>query len=175
MGTVPTPLDWIAEDGNFATAIMLEAGVGDPLTFLLDPPGAQVRRSTPQAIGAGTNPAIAFDLEDFDNDTMHSTVSNTGRLTCFTAGRYLVSGVIPYDAATNGTREARLVKNGAALIAGGRVIETSATGLAMVLPAIEVPMIVGDYVELQAGASTAVSTTATNGLFPFFRARWVGL
>src|SRR3954463_13444130 len=127
MGVVPTPLDWIANAGNFASASMLEAGVGDPLTFLLDPPAAQVRRTTAQTIVTGTPTAIAFDAEDADTDAMHSTVSNTSRLTCLTAGRYAVSGCIPYDTGTTGSREARIVKNGGGSgIAGGRILVSPA-------------------------------------------------
>jgi hypothetical protein len=174
MGSVPTPLDWVANAGNFATATMLQDGVGTPLDFLLDPPGAQVRRTTAQAISAGgSGTAIIFDTEDSDNDTMHAT--NGTKLFCNTPGRFLVSGSIPYDTATSGAREIRLTKNGASLVPGGRIaIPATASVASVVLPATEVALAVGDFLELVAFSGTAVNTLATNGLFPVFRARWIG-
>ncbi len=179
MGTVPTPLDWIAADGTFITAAIGQAGVGDVLDFLLDPPGAQVRRTTAQSIPVSTQTPIQFDAEDSDNDAMHNTGSNTSRLTCNTPGRYLVAGAIPYDGGTTGNREARIVKNGSGSgVAGGRVLIAAPGGgaLVMVTPTIEVAMIAGDFLELAAFHSNAASltTTAINSLFPIFRARWIG-
>src|SRR5690242_2498740 len=112
MGSVPTPLDWVANAGNFATAAMLQAGVGDPLTFLLNPPAAQARRTTAQSIPNNTPTVMLFDTEDFDTDTMHSTSVSTSRLTCNTAGTYKVEAYIPFDGATAGIRDARITKNG---------------------------------------------------------------
>jgi hypothetical protein len=175
---VPTPLDWIANDGNFATAAMLEAGVGDPLSFLLDPPGAQVRRTTAQSIPNVTPTVIAFDSEDFDNDTIHSTVTNTSRLTIVTAGRYLISGIIPYDLNGTGYREARVTKNTVSFINGLRAMIPASGAVATVvaLPALETPLIAGDFLELSAVQSSggSLSTSATNGVFPVLRARWIG-
>jgi len=180
MGTVPTPLDWVANAGAMATAEMLEAGVGDPLTFLLNPPGVQAYRSTAVPIPATTATPIPFTVEDFDNDagggasdTMHAV--NSTQFVAKWAGRYLVGGQIPYDAATSGVRECRLTKNGATLIPGGRVIQpATAAAVSCVLPPIEVSMNLNDYLELAAFSATAVNTTAANGLFPIFRMRWVG-
>jgi hypothetical protein len=179
MGTVPTPLDWIAADGTFITAAIGQAGVGDPLDFLLDPPGAQVRRTTAQSIPNSTPTAIQFDAEDSDNDGMHSTVTNTSRLTCVTPGRFLVFGSIPYDTGTTGTREARIVKNGSGTsVSGGRFLISAPGGASMValVGPIEVALIAGDFLELFANQSngTSLTTTAINGIFPLFRARWCG-
>lgn len=180
MGTVPTPYDWIANAGAYATAAALEAGVGDPLTFLLNPPGAQAYRSTAVAVAAATATPIPLTVEDFDNDagggasdTMHAV--NSSQLVAKWAGRYLVSGQIPYDAAASGVREVRLTKNGATLVPGGRNVQpATAAAISVVLPAIEVSLAVNDYLELVAFSATAVNTTAANGLFPILRARWVG-
>lgn len=174
MGTVPTPLDWIANAGNYATAAALEAGVGDPLTFLLDPPGAQVRRTTTASLTAAVGLNIGMDAEDSDNDGMHSTVTNTSRVTCATAGRFLCVGMIPFNSATSGSRDVRFVKNGGTLINGGRSILTTPDSVSVWVGPLEIALSVGDYLELQAISSTTNTTIATNGLFPILRARWVG-
>jgi hypothetical protein len=177
MGTVPTPLDWIAADGTFITAAIGQAGVGDVLDFLLNPPGAQVRRSTAQSIvNSGSGSAIAFDTEDSDTDAMHSV--NGTRLTCNTPGTYLISGMVPFDPNGTGSRDARIVKNATGVaIPGGRtiLIPSGSVSITVPLAAIELPMIAGDFVELIAFQSSggALNTTAANGVFPFFRASWV--
>lgn len=178
MATVPTPLDWIANAGVYATAAMLEAGVGDPLTFLMNPPGATVHRGAAQSIPNNTPTAIAFDTEDIDIDAMHSA-SGT-RLTINTPGTYFVSGMIPYDPNATGQREARLVKNGTgSAVPGARTIIPASGSFTVtaVLPSIELPLIVGDFLELVANQTSggALNTTAANGVFPVLCARWVRL
>jgi hypothetical protein len=177
MGTVPTPLDWAGNAGNLATAAMLQAGVGDVLNFLLNPPGCQVRRTTAQTIANNTVTAISFDTEDFDTDTMHDPASNPTRLTCNTPGRYLVAGSIPYDAGTTGNREARITKNGSDVSGGRNLIPApGGGGLVVLTPIIEVSLVAGDFLELRANQSngTSLTTTAVNSVFPMFRVRWVG-
>ncbi len=177
MGTVPTPLDWAANAGLSPTAAAFEAGVGDPLQFLLNPPGCQVRRTTAQSIANNTVVGISFDTEDFDTDTMHDPASNATRLTCFTPGRYLVAGSIPYDVGTTGNREARIAKNGSD-VSGGRALIAAPGGAALLIstPVIEVSLVAGDFLELRALQTngTTLTTTAVNSVFPMFRARWVG-
>ena len=181
MATVPVPRTWV--NGEFVTDAIMNGstGIRDALDFLLDPPGAQVRRGTAQSIPNNTATAIVFDTEDLDNDGMHSLVTNPSRLTCVTPGRYLVSGNIPYDVnAATGTREVRVVKNGAAsAVAGGRLmtaVSSATVGTTCALSALEVSLDVGDYLELVAlqVSGGSLNTFAVNGLFPVLRARWVG-
>lgn len=179
MATVPTVYDWIAHDGLFATAADLEAGVGDPLSFLMNPPECQVRRGTVQSIPNSTVTAIAFDTEDIDNDGMHSTVSSTTRLTIATTGRYQISGVIPYDVGAVGGRECRIVRNGSSVaINGARTLDDapSSGSISVVVPAIQVSLTAGDFLELMAFQSqgAALNTIAVNGIYPILRARWIG-
>jgi hypothetical protein len=179
MATVPTVYDWIAHDGLFATAADLEAGVGDVLSFLMNPPECQVRRGTAQSIPNSTVTAIAFDTEDIDNDGMHSTVSSTTRLTIQTTGRYQISGVVAYDVGATGGREARIVRNGSAVaVNGARVINDapSSGGAEVVVPALQVSLTAGDYLELMAFQSNggALNTVAINGIYCTLRARWIG-
>jgi len=179
MGTVPTVYDWIAHDGLFATASDLEAGVGDVLSFLLNPPGAQCRRSVAQNLSNGVPTALPLDTEDFDTDNMHSTVTNPTRLTCNTPGQYLVSATVAYDPNATGQREIRIAKNGSTTgINGGRVIIANggaSIGVGLATMAIEVPLLAGDYLELVANQTSGgiIATSAINAIFPTLRARWV--
>lgn len=63
--------------------------------------GCRVRRTTDQSLTLDTLTAILFDTEDFDTDTMHSTVSNTDRITASTAGYYAVGAYVSWSAGGN--------------------------------------------------------------------------
>lgn len=65
-----------------------------------------------QTINDSTWTTVTFDTEDWDTDTMHSTVSNTGRLTATTAGTYISGCGIAWDTNTTGRRAMRILANG---------------------------------------------------------------
>lgn len=56
-----------------------------------DAPTCRVFNSADISIPDNTFTALTFNSERFDNDTMHSTSTNTGRITFNTAGVYVVS------------------------------------------------------------------------------------
>src|SRR5262245_40483526 len=53
-------------------------------------PAARAYHSANQSINSGTNTTLNFDSERFDSDTIHDNVTNNSRLTCKTAGKYLI-------------------------------------------------------------------------------------
>lgn len=65
--------------------------------------------------GAGL--ALPFDSERFDNDSIHSTVTNTSRFTCQTAGIYSIFGSLTFAANATGRRQVGIRINGATTIA----------------------------------------------------------
>jgi hypothetical protein len=75
-------------------------------------PAARVYHSTNQSIANNTGVALAFNTESFDTDTIHDTVTNNSRLTCKTAGKYLITGTIEWAANATGIRQAILQVNG---------------------------------------------------------------
>lgn len=85
---VPTPLTAVAI--NKISAAGFNSGVRDPLSFLLDPPRCDVSLGSNISVTDGVATLITYDTEELDTDTMHSTASNTSRITFTTAGRYLV-------------------------------------------------------------------------------------
>lgn len=52
--------------------------------------GAKVYHSTNQTIPDATGTILAFDSEEYDTDEIHSTVAFNSRLTCKTAGVYVI-------------------------------------------------------------------------------------
>ncbi len=59
--------------------------------------GARVYNSVAQAIPTGTPTAVTFDTERYDTDTIHEGVTNPSRLTCRTAGKYLIGIALQLD------------------------------------------------------------------------------
>ncbi|MGE3272687.1 MAG: hypothetical protein AB7P40_28365 [Chloroflexota bacterium] len=65
------------------------------------PPSALVYNSGAIAVADSTFVPLTFDSERYDTDGIHSTASNTDRLTCVTAGKY--SGFAAAQFASNAT------------------------------------------------------------------------
>lgn len=61
--------------------------------------------------------ALTFDTERWDTDDIHSTTTNTERLTCATAGTYLITGHISFAANVAGNRGAGIRLGGTTYIA----------------------------------------------------------
>ena len=76
----------------------------------------RVKNSVAQSVADNTMTVVTFDQEVFDTDTMHSTSSNTGRLTATTAGKYLITVVLQFDSNATGNRWIQFRKNGSTLI-----------------------------------------------------------
>lgn len=79
-------------------------------------PGARVYHSTNQSIPNGVLTALAFNSERFDTDNIHDTVTNNSRLTCKTAGKYLIIANVFFDLNTSGYRELHIRLNGTTTI-----------------------------------------------------------
>ncbi|MCU1590084.1 MAG: hypothetical protein JWP11_1340 [Frankiales bacterium] len=71
-------------------------------------PIAQMYQSVAQSIPTGAFTNLLLDVEVFDRDSGHSTVTNTDRYTAVTAGYYLVSWGVAWSNSTTGQRRSRL-------------------------------------------------------------------
>ena len=110
--------------------------------------GARVYHSAAQSTVTATPLTLAFDSETFDTDAIHDTVTNNSRLTCKTAGVYLITGHIRFEANTVGDRRVQIWLNGAAAIATQASVATAIT-CGLTVTAI-CNMAITDYVELTA-------------------------
>lgn len=111
-------------------------------------PSARAFHSVNQAITTATITALAFDSERFDTDTIHSTSASTSRLTCKTAGKYMIVGNVLWEIVAAGTfREAFIRLNGATYIANQCQPPTSG-GIANMVCSTLYDLAVNDYVEL---------------------------
>lgn len=75
-------------------------------------PTARVGKSTVQSLADNTETTITFDLEStsqtWDNDGLHSTASNTSRITASRAGLWLVGANLVFATSVVGQRIARI-------------------------------------------------------------------
>lgn len=188
MVAVPTPLDWVANAGSYATAALLKAGVQDPLKFLLDPPECRVRQTVVQSItSAGGYQALTFTTEDYDNEAtaahlsgtgMHDTVTNTNRIICRTPGRYMLIGGYTFAINSTGRRASCWHVNGAAINTGQQIFTPgSTTTFEHAARTMVTPLAVGDYVELRVyqDSGATLSTTIATNAGGYATVRWVGL
>jgi hypothetical protein len=110
------------------------------------PPSCRVYNSSNQSISNGTITAIQFNSERFDNDTIHDSATNNTRLTCKTAGKYLVIGQIKFAFNSTGYRELDIVVNGTTFYAASTVLPVSTANYSVISTIINLS--VNDYVEL---------------------------
>lgn len=80
---------------------------------------AHVYNSGSQSISDGVETVLTFDSESWDTDTIHSTSSNTGRLTIPTGGtgKWELKGQVQYQANASGSRYILIKKNGTTQVA----------------------------------------------------------
>ncbi len=111
--------------------------------------GARVYSDANKNIPNGTSTVIDFNLEDYDNDDIHDNVTNNSRLTCQTAGKYLITGNITYTSNATGGRGLFIGLNG-----GNPVGLTRGQAVNGTITDVQVTTVydlgIGDYVELYA-------------------------
>lgn len=89
--------------------------------------GARVYHSENTSIPNETWTALYFDSERYDTDDIHSVTVQTLRLTCKTAGKYVIALSVSFAANATGHRRIRIVHNGADPIAGNFAPAINAT------------------------------------------------
>jgi len=116
-----------------------------------DAPSAKVYRSTNQTINNTIWTSIEFDVEDYDTDNIWISGSST-RLTCKTAGKYIITGHISWDSNATGYRGIAIVLNDSIFIAAHRNLPATGVYTPQTV-AIIYDLDVDDYVELRAHQS----------------------
>jgi hypothetical protein len=170
MATVPTPYHAVA--GTKLSASGFNGGVEDVLDWLLDGyPRVHAYDATGNACLDTTSKLILWDSEGYDNDNMHSTSSNTSRITFTTAGLYDVDIQMMFASAAYTGNTAMDVRMNAGGASGGgtRLINRffNDTGTATAVPALRLirAFSAGDYIEvfvLQTSGATRTNTTGAH-------------
>lgn len=147
--------------------------------FVLNPPRAEVTRTTTQSISSSTQTTITWQTSNHNYRAMWNSGVNPSRLTVPSGmgGLYRVTINLEYEANSDGatgTRQAALLKNGA--IIGRQTSLGNGTGVATrVEYTREIAMAGGDYFEAAAfqncGSTLTLNVAQT---LPFMQTRRVG-
>ena len=130
---------------------------------------ARVYSDTAQSFANGATDALAFNQERFDTDAIHDNSTNNTRLTCKTAGVYVISGTIQWAFETSATHRRLAITHNGNYIDFVSHDESPATGHKMTITTIW-KMAVNDYVELKArqNSGSALSVTVNSYHSPEF-------
>lgn len=110
----------------------------------------RVYNSAAITIATATLTAVTFNSERYDTDAIHSTTVNTNRLTCVTAGKYLISADMEFAPNATGTyRKLAIRLNGTTIISLAAIspIASGADASHLSISTIY-SLVVGDYVEM---------------------------
>lgn len=100
------------DPGDILTAAWCDQA-RDNQEFFIDPPACSVYHNTTQTKSSSTSLSTALaNSENYDNASMHSTSSNTSRITIQTAGRYEVGVVLSWAANSTNNRATAFLVNG---------------------------------------------------------------
>lgn len=124
-------------------------------------PAARVHRGTSNTpILNGVDTFIPFTLIDFDTDRLFDLSSPT-RLTCKSAGKYLINGDLYFEANSTGIRQVSIRLNGTTYLGSNSTNAIpSGSGGTEVSTSVVIDMKVGDYVELHCYQNSGVTLQA---------------
>lgn len=120
------------------------------IDFLHNPPsvcayqaGAEITVAT-----ATSDVALTMDTDDWDNDTLHSLVSNTERLTATQTGHYIICGRVRISNVAGGYRRLSIKLNGSTIITRTSITKVSGTNDYLSL-CVDYPLTATDYVVME--------------------------
>ena len=137
-------------------------------------PSCNIYNSTAISITHDNTIALTFDSEKWDTDGMHSTVSNTSRITCATPGIYTVYGNVQIQSNNSGSRILSILLNGTTGIARMRITATQGAFTIMNISG-QVLLDTGDYIELTVfqNSGSTLTVNANDYFSPVFGATWL--
>lgn len=144
-----------------------------------DRAACRVYNSAVQALTTAVQAAITFDTERFDTQSIHSTVSNTSRLTVPASwgGIWLIGGCCGFAANATGSRSLFLKVNNTTYIGNIRIAaDATASATTDLAIASTYALVAGDYVELIALQSSGgnLNTSQVANSTPEFWMLWMG-
>lgn len=124
---------------------------------------------------SGSPTTLTFNSERADTEGIHSTGSNTDRLTCVTPGSYLVTACIQFASNATGYRTVEVVHSSSGTVLVERVpaVNGNATVLSV---AGQVQLTAGQYVTVQATQTSggALNVENSGSHSPRFELMWIG-
>ena len=130
--------------------------------------GCRAYHNTTQTIAHVTSTNFSLNAERYDTDNNHDTSSNNSRLTCKTAGKYIIVGNIEYGADIGDVRALEIYLNGETLIGylttNAYNLSTAGFPIRMVVASIW-NLVVNDWVELRGyqNSGSTITIPASTG------------
>lgn len=109
--------------------------------------GARVYNDAAISVSNAAPQYLTFNSERFDTDAIHSTSTNTGRLTATRGGYYLIIGHVEYAANATGQRHIFIRLGGTTTLAR-TTVNASSSGVTRLSIATIYPLTAAQYVEL---------------------------
>jgi len=115
---------------------------------------------------------LAFDSEAWDTDTIHDLVTNNSRLTCKTAGKYIITAFAAFAANATGQRFFTIKLNGTIYLTQACFQAAAAQRTACTIATLY-SLAVNDYVEflIYQNSGGALNTDIVDGTTNFSMAR----
>lgn len=131
---------------------------------------ARAYHNANQSISTSTETAVALNSERNDTDSIHDNSTNNSRLTCRTAGVYLITGQLRYAAHATGWRRAGIKIGGTTYIGLRDTPSLGGTDEATASVATIYPLAVNEYVELIAyqNSGSSLNVLSTGSFSPEF-------
>jgi len=141
--------------------------------------GASVYHDADQSCGNNAEITLAFNSERYDTDTIHDNTTNNSRLTCKTAGKYLITGGVVWEPEATGIRRLNIKLGGITVIASVLDSPVSVAGWPYSHQITTIyEMAVGNYVELLVyqfnTPAGALDIQYSAGLSPAFMMQRIG-
>lgn len=131
--------------------------------------GVRAEKSSAQTLTGSSGTAVTWNQEAYDTDSMHSTVTNTSRLTCTTAGKYLITSCLRFAANATGHRGCYYqahIGSSDYYLAADRRLNCGASFPTDIVMSTVYDFGVGDYVEIYAeqdsGGNLDISEVVSN-------------
>ncbi|GAI27094.1 unnamed protein product, partial [marine sediment metagenome] len=137
--------------------------------------GARVYNDADISINDNAPTELTFNRERYDTDTIHSTTVNPSRLTCMTAGKYLIVGQALFVANAAGRRAFVIRLNGTTDIAAYRAGLDSTNNVDVTITTVY-DLATTDYVEFRVyqNSGVALAIVAAPNESPEFMMQRIG-
>jgi hypothetical protein len=139
-------------------------------------PAVRVTNSTSESIPNSSNTVLTFDTNEYDNAGMHSTSTNTSRLTAPVSGVYEVVGDVAWAEKSTGGRTLAILKNGSTNVGDSSVSVNSGVYGTEEEVTTQVRLSAGDYVVLSGFQNSGGPLNANQDpdYSPVFAMHWLG-
>ena len=164
-------------DGDLVASATYNSQVKGNLEHLYSVPRCEVYRSGDQTITNDTVQTVTWDSETFDTASIHSTVSNTGRLTLVRAGWWLTVALCKFSgSSTVGHRRGILRVNGTDIVGTYHCEASSSGDTLFTVGAVVYTTTTTDYVECRAYQNSGgnLAFEAGSAAASRFSAVWLG-